>query len=229
MWINSLNLPDVYVNNLFQDLQDGCIILLLEDAVQPGVVTWKRVNKGEKAKSRFKKVENCNYAVDVAKEMGLSVVNIGGLDLVDKKTKLILAVIWQLMRRHTINVLQHLARHEGIAEMTDEHIITWANEKVKSAGKHATMKSFRDSTLKNGVFLLALVGAIEPRAVNPELVTGGETAADRLGNAKYAISLARKVGACVFLTPEDIVEVKSKMIMTFVSSLWATDLTYTPT
>jgi plastin-1 len=43
MWINSLNLPDVYVNNLFEDLQDGYIILLLEDTVQPGVVTWKRV------------------------------------------------------------------------------------------------------------------------------------------------------------------------------------------
>jgi plastin-1 len=39
-------------------------------------------------------------------------------------------------------------------------------------------------------------------------------------NAKYAISTARKIGACVFLTPEDIVEVKSKMIMTFVSELW---------
>jgi hypothetical protein len=64
--------------------------------------------------------------------------------------------------------------------------------------------------------------------VNPELVTTGETAATRLENARYAISLARKVGACVFLTPEDIVEVKSKMIMTFVSSLWATDLTYVP-
>ena len=65
----------------------------------------QQVNKGEKAKSRFKKVENCNYAVDIAKQMGLSVVNIGGLDLVDKKTKLMLALIWQLMRRHTINVL----------------------------------------------------------------------------------------------------------------------------
>lgn len=76
--------------------------------------------------------------------------------------------------------------------------------------------------------MLALVGAIEPRAVNPELVTSGATPAEQMENAKYAISLARKVGACVFLTPEDIVEVKSKMIMTFVSSLWATDLTYKP-
>ena len=44
MWINSLNLPDVYINNLFEELQDGYIILLLEDTVQPGVVNWKRVS-----------------------------------------------------------------------------------------------------------------------------------------------------------------------------------------
>lgn len=43
---------------------------------------------------------------------------------------------------------------------------------------------------------------------------------DQLMNAKYVISTARKIGALVFLTPEDIVEVKSKMVMTFVSSLW---------
>jgi len=228
MWINSLNLEEVYINNLFEDLQDGQIILLLEDTVQPGVVVWKKVNKGEKAKSRYKKVENCNYAVDVAKEMGLSVVNIGGLDLVDKKKKLILAVIWQLMRQYTINMLKTLAVSQGIPEVTDDIIVAWANDKVQKSGKSSTMRNFRDASLKNGVFLLHLVGAIEPRAVNPDLVTGGDTPENQLDNAKYAISIARKIGACVFLTPEDIVEVKSKMIMTFVSSLWATDLTYKP-
>ena len=30
---------------------------------------------------------------------------------------------------------------------------------------------------------------------------------DRLANAKYAVSLARRLGACVFVAPEDIVEV----------------------
>jgi plastin-1 len=43
-------------------------------------------------------------------------------------------------------------------------------------------------------------------------------------NAKYLISCARKIGACVFLTPEDVVEVKSKMIMTFCSEVWAAQL-----
>jgi plastin-1 len=90
------------------------------------------------------------------------------------------------------------------------------------------MRNFKDQSLKSGTFFLDLVNAIEPRAVNWELVTSGSTEDERMSNAKYSISIARKIGACVFLTPEDIVEVKSKMLMTFVSGLWATDLTYTP-
>ena len=42
MWINSLNMPGVYIHNLFDDLGDGLVILHLEDTVQPGVVTWKK-------------------------------------------------------------------------------------------------------------------------------------------------------------------------------------------
>lgn len=38
-------------------------------------------------------------------------------------------------------------------------------------------------------------------------------------NAKYAISMARKIGCCIFLLWEDIIEVQPKMILTFVGSL----------
>ena len=49
-------------------------------------------------KSRFKEVENGNYAVDLCKMLKFSMVNVGGLDIVDGNKKLILAIIWQLMR-----------------------------------------------------------------------------------------------------------------------------------
>ena len=52
----------------------------------------------------------------------------------------------------------------------------------------------------------------------------GETAEDKVNNARYIISIARKIGACVFLTHEDIIEIKSKLLVTFVASLWSTDL-----
>lgn len=46
---------------------------------------------------------------------------------------------------------------------------------------------------------------------------------ERLENAKYAISMARKVGAPVYALPEDIVEVKSKMVMTVFACLMMKD------
>jgi hypothetical protein len=39
-------------------------------------------------------------------------------------------------------------------------------------------------------------------------------------NAKYAISIARKLGATIFLVWEDITEVKPKMCLTFTAGLY---------
>lgn len=45
-----------------------------------------------------------------------------------------------------------------------------------------------------------------------------------MSNAKYAISMARKAGAKVYALPEDIVDVKQKMIMTIFACLMARDM-----
>ena len=46
---------------------------------------------------------------------------------------------------------------------------------------------------------------------------------DKLSNAKYAISMAHRIGARVYALPEDIVEVKSKMVMTIFACLMICD------
>mmetsp|Transcript_11248 Transcript_11248/g.35886 ORF Transcript_11248/g.35886 Transcript_11248/m.35886 type:complete len:655 (+) Transcript_11248:38-2002(+) len=218
MWINSLNAKDLYIHNLFEDLRDGVALLQLMDAVQPGIVSWRRVNR--MPKNKFKKVENANYVVVLGKQMGLHLVNVGGVDIVDGNKKLILAVVWQLMRRYIIGLLESLS--EDRKRIDDAAIVKWANARVRNRGRTTTMDSFRDKSLATGQFLMDLLWSLEPRAINWELVTPGETADDRANNAKYIISVARKFGAAVFLTWEDIVEVKPKMIMSFVASLWAT-------
>lgn len=48
-------------------------------------------------------------------------------------------------------------------------------------------------------------------------------AQDNLANAKYAISMARKIGARVYALPEDITEVKPKMVMTVFACMMALD------
>lgn len=42
-----------------------------------------------------------------------------------------------------------------------------------------------------------------------------------MDNAKYAITSARKLGAKIYALPEDIVEVKPKMVMTVFACLMA--------
>jgi len=217
MWINSLNIEGLYINDLFGGLTNGVAILKIMDKVQPGIVAWKHMSMHPK--NRFKKVENCNYAVTLGKQMKFSMVNIGGLDICDKNKKLCLGIIWQLMREHTINVLTSLSG-DG-KKVSDAAIIKWANEKIRASGKASSIRSFRDKSLGNGIYLLDLCAAIEPRAVDPSMVSSGTTDEMKMNNARYSISVARKIGACVFLTPEDITEVKSKMIMTFIASLWA--------
>lgn len=47
---------------------------------------------------------------------------------------------------------------------------------------------------------------------------------DAFNNARLAISIARKLGATIFLVPEDIVEVRSKMVgVKSNETLWETN------
>ncbi|KXS14188.1 hypothetical protein M427DRAFT_57940 [Gonapodya prolifera JEL478] len=218
LWMNSLDV-DPFVRNLYEDLQDGKVLLQVADKVHPGAVSWKRVNQN--TTSKFKKVENANYAVELGKQFKYSLVGIQGSDIVDGNQMLTLALTWQLMRDNVIQVIKSLSK-DG-KEVTDNDIIKWANATVKRGAKSTSITNFKDPSLKTGLFLLDLLNGIKKGIVDYGLVTSGIKGEDAELNAKYAISLARKLGAAIFCSYEDIVEVKPKMIMTFVGSLWGVD------
>ncbi|TPX36121.1 hypothetical protein SmJEL517_g01590 [Synchytrium microbalum] len=217
LWLNSLGC-EPFVNNLFDDLQDGLVLLQAMDTVKPGIVDWKKVNKAP-VSSKFKKVENTNYVVVLGKALKFSLVGIQGSDITDGIKNLTLAIVWQLMREHIIQTLKTLTK--GGHEITEADMIQWANEAVRSGGKASTISSFKDGGLRNGVFFLDLLNGVKKGVVDYKLVTDGVSDDNAKMNAKYGISIARKLGATIFVLPEDIVEVKPKMILTFVGSLMA--------
>ncbi|KAJ3390549.1 hypothetical protein HDU92_000388 [Lobulomyces angularis] len=220
LWLNSLGV-DPFVNSLFDDLRDGLVLLQAMDKVHPGIVDWKKVNKAP-VTSKFKKVENTNYVVVLGKAMKFSLVGIQGSDIVDGNKLLTLGLVWQLMREHIVQTLKVLTKNG--APITDNDIVKWANDTVAhKAGKSSKMANFKDPSLRSGVFLCDLMNGIKKGIVNYELVTNGDSDENAKLNAKYAISIARKMGATIFVLPEDIVEVKSKMILTFVGTLMALD------
>jgi len=213
-WMNSLGV-DPFVNNLYEDLRTGHILLQLFDKIKPGCVDWRKVNVNPS--NAFKKLENDNYCIVLGKQLNFSLVGIQGKDIMDANKTLTLALIWQMMRYNVLSILNALG---GGKKITDAEIITWANDKVgdpKIAG-------FHDPNLKSGIFIIKLIDAVRPGSVEQSMVEQGDDEKSHMLNAKYAISLARKVGATVFALPEDIVEVKNKMIMTMVAGLMAVDL-----
>jgi len=225
MWINSLGLEQ-HVNDLATEMRDGILLLHIMDQIKPQTVDWTKVQL--KPKNVHHKVANCNYAVTLGKDkakFGLSLVGIGGKDITDGNMKLILALTWQLMRYHVIKFLSNLSNdNKGGGNMLSEaDVVAWANRSVEPAGI-APISSLKDGSMSSGVFLLHLIRAIEPRAVDPAVITEGKTPEDKVLNAKYAISCARKVGCMVFLLHEDIVECKPKMLLTFVATLMASSV-----
>ncbi|KAG5518495.1 hypothetical protein PMAC_002891 [Pneumocystis sp. 'macacae'] len=220
LWLNSLNVNPNIVD-LFEDLKDGLVLLQAYDKVVKDSVNWKRVSKPKDGieLSRFKCVENANYAVELGKGLGYSLVGIQGADIVDGSRTLTLALVWQLMRQNIIQTLKSLSK-DG-KDITDTDMVSWCNEMSHRGGKSSSIKSFKDSSLRNGIFLLDILNGLRSGYVDYTLVTPGITDEDAFLNAKLAISIARKCGALIFLVPEDIVGVRSRLILTFVGSLMA--------
>ncbi|KAH3679293.1 hypothetical protein WICMUC_001117 [Wickerhamomyces mucosus] len=224
LWLNSLEV-DPPVVNLFEDLKDGTILLQAFEKVLPGSINLKHVNKkksGYGEISRFKALENTNYAVETGKANHFSLVGIEGSDIVDGNKLLTLGLVWQIMRRNIVITLKSLSKKGQ--ELTDSDILKWAKEKVIKGGKsNSSIRSFADPSLSNGHFLLDVLNGLKPGYVDYDLVTPGNTEEERYANARLAISIARKLGALIWLVPEDINEVRSRLIYTFVGSLMAID------
>jgi len=215
--MNSLGVSP-YVNWLYSDLADGLIIFQLYEIITPGTVEWQRVHrKFNKMKKFMEKLENCNYVVDLGRKQKYSLVGIAGQDICDGNSTLTLALVWQLMRSYTLSVLSCLTQSSN--NKVEREIISWVNERLEGAQKESRISSFQDSKISSGLPVIDLIDAIKPGVINYELLQEGGNYEEDLANAKYALSMARRIGARVYALPEDIVEVKPKMVMTVFACL----------
>ena len=122
------------------------------------------------------------------------------------------------------NIFQVLGKLSFNGSAVDEAgLLAWANAKV--AGKELPpeqavppISGFQDKSMADSRFLLHMIDAVRPEAVDWAEVSAGGTEEERHENASYAISIARKIGCKVFLTWEDIVEVQPKMITTLLAA-----------
>src|SRR5688572_30230724 len=177
LWLNSLDVQPSVVS-FFEDLKNGTVLLQAYDKVINGSVNWRHVNKppahgGEM--SRFKAVENTNYAIELGKQNGFSLVGIQGADITDGQKTLTLGLVWQLMRKDITLTLSSLAQKRGKREITDTEMVKWANEMSKKGGRNSAIRSFKDPIIGSGVFLLDVLNGMKSSYVDYDLVNPGRT------------------------------------------------------
>ncbi|KAF7660876.1 hypothetical protein LDENG_00273280 [Lucifuga dentata] len=213
-WMNSLGVCPT-VNHLYDDLCDAMVIFQLYEKIKVCVDWNNKVNKPPYPKlgANMKKLEN----LELGKSAKFSLVGIGGQDLNDGNATLTLALVWQLMRRYTLNVLEDLGDGQKV---NDDIIVKWVNKTLLEAGKKTKISSFKDREISSSLAVVDLIDAIQPGSISYDVLkTSSLSEDDKLENAKYAISMARKIGARVYALPEDLVEVKHKMVMTVFACL----------
>ena len=199
LWVNSLGIDGVYIDDLYDGISDGWTLCSVVDKVDPTVITWKNVAKTPK-NYQFGNPVNLKEAITGCKGMGLKMIGIGANELNKKDKKEILATAWSVCKTHYLKL---------IGGKTEKDLVAWANERVGAAA--APISSLSDKTnLSSGVFWIKLIATIEARGIDEDLVTAGETEEDQKMNAKYAISLARSIGAVVFMVWEDMVAANAK-------------------
>lgn len=165
-WMNSMGVQP-YVNWLYSDLADGLIIFQLFDIIKPHSVDWSKVHKTFSRMKKFmEQLENCNYAVELGKQLRFSLVGIAGKDISDGNSTLTLALVWQLMRAYTLSILTQLAGGQDGKAIGEKEIVEWVNNKLKEAGKETSIRNFNDKSISKSTPIIDLIDAIKPGSIN---------------------------------------------------------------
>ncbi|KAG8427568.1 fimbrin [Metarhizium acridum] len=251
LWLNSLDVRPPVVS-FFNDIGNGYVLLQAFDKIIKGSVFWRGVRKprsldndptknnspqivnpdDEESESEhlerildmelFQALQNTNQVIDIGKRHGMSLQNTEGSNITRGDRTLTLGFVWQLMRKDINVTLASLAQKLGKKEMTDEIMVDWANKMAHKGGHTSSIRSFKDRSISSGVFLLNVLKGMDSNYVDDELVTAGDNDERAYMNAKLSISIARKMGATIWLVPEDICQVRYKLVTSFVASLMAT-------
>ncbi|XP_049850682.1 fimbrin-like [Schistocerca gregaria] len=214
-WMNSMGVSP-YVSHLYEGCRDGIVLLQLLDKIRPGIVDWKAVNQPpfKDRGGNMKQIENCNYAVKLALDSKFSLVGIEGKDIYDCNKTANLAFVWQAMRAYTLGILTKLS--DSGSPISDSAIIAWANGILSSEHK---ISGWKDPKITTSLPIAHLVEHLRSGTVDFSLLSSSDSYEDKVNNAKYVITCARKVGACVFTLPEQVVESDAKMILTLFAAL----------
>lgn len=75
MWINSMQIPDCFIDNLFEEVRDGLVILRVCHRIDNNSVDWSKPNMTPK--NMFHRNHNCDLAEESMRFLGVKLIGVG--------------------------------------------------------------------------------------------------------------------------------------------------------
>ncbi|RLN69077.1 hypothetical protein BBJ29_000712 [Phytophthora kernoviae] len=177
-WANTyLSRKRMTIDDLYEDLKDGIrLISLLQIVCREKVC--RKFNK--KPRMRIQKMENLNFAFAFMQKKNVNVTNIGSSDILDGNNKLVLGLMWTLIKAFQVAEIDV----EGVSGK--DGLLLWVN---RSLADYPTVqvKNF-SSSWSDGMAFCALIHRYAPTLIdfaslNPK---------DPQTNVKRAFDIARE-------------------------------------
>ena len=223
--------PAPPLRHLFTEGATGLPLLHAMDALRPGHLDWKRVDRtaaaadasADASAGAAARVANCAYALEVAQAaFGLKLGSTSAADLAAGARQPMLSLVWQLQRAWMLQPLPP-------AMASEEALIAWANGKVAEADPGnpiSQVANLRSQVLGGGLFWVRLLAAVAPEAVRAAEARGDAkpAPADAQANASYAASCAHALGVPFFSRWQDLAEARPKVAMALLAAVAAEDI-----
>jgi len=170
-------------------------------------------------RSKLKKIENLNFALDFCRREGVKLVGIGAEDIHDSNLKLILGLIWMLILRYQISLSFDSGNSEVLsptsASNAKERLLNWVRSQISTEEYRISITNF-DSCWQDGVALCALVHKFVPNAFDFHSLDRNNV----IKNLEMAFDIAEKeLGIPKVLDAQDVASSlpDEQSIMTYVS------------
>lgn len=170
------------VNDLFQDLRDGVVLLRLLE-----VLTGNEY-KRENGKMRVHHIGNVNKVIGVLQEYGIKLLNISSNDIVDGNPKLTLGLIWAIIQYwQGKEVRESASAPESQQNNIEKFLLSWCQQQTKGYA-NVQIEDFTRSW-QSGLAFNALIHRFHSNLFDYEDLIG--QSAEK--NLEHAFSVAQNV------------------------------------
>ncbi|XP_071971671.1 spectrin beta chain, erythrocytic-like [Engystomops pustulosus] len=210
-WVNShLAFVSCRISDLYLDLRDGRMLLKLLE-----VLSGEQLPRRTKGRMRIHCLENVDKALNFLREQKVHLENIGPHDIVNGNHRLILGLIWTIILRFQIQVIQETK--DSVTLSAKDALLLWCQ--MKTAGYPNVNVTNFTSSWKDGLAFNALIHKHRPDLINFDKL--------KKSNAKHNLDNAftvadKQLGITQLLDPEDVYTENpdEKSIITYVVAFY---------